>query len=269
MLEKELIPIMMKIVALYVVGLKSTEERVGQEHIISHPIVHYPTQIKDVSLLFPVKKVDTSTVIHTILCELDKLLFNFGEKNKYPITYSIFLRYFKGTNGGLSTSACQDDENIFALELTTHNDTPEFNEFLEATLEVLKKSGIHQPRYHLGKYIPADMPFAKFLGDKPVMNFLSVLKKWRNSADLAASPFMTPYFQSKLLQTNALEEIPVSCTNLTSRELDNILRKAHRTYTPVLQKHRLPINFPTCSQNITKPAITEADEKTPLKQLRA
>ena len=59
------------------------------------------------------------------------------------MTYAIYVRYLKGTNGGLSTSfTSSEDERIIAMDIVTHPEAPGITHFEQNLLAFLKEMGI-------------------------------------------------------------------------------------------------------------------------------
>ncbi len=188
--------IIRKLANHHIIGDKKEYSRVGWERTITHPNTNYPNadDIVDVSLLSPVKESKAPGVLHNILKKMAKELLDFGKQGKYPINDgAVYTRYFQGTqNGFLSTSACNKDERILALEMVSDFETPEYKEYLGKGLEILKEQGIDNPRYHHGKNNPFKKTLRETYGDKAVDALINTLEKFHGKP-LKQIPFLTPY----------------------------------------------------------------------------
>jgi len=63
--------------------------------------------MRDASIIFPVKDTEAGATIAKVLKKAEELATQYAAEGKYPVTYATYVRYFKGTNGGFSTSQTQ------------------------------------------------------------------------------------------------------------------------------------------------------------------
>lgn len=225
---KHLMPAFMLLSAAVVTGTRGTNAKVDYENHITHPQVAFPKDMRDVSYLIPVKDGQAGTKLETILEKIESLLNGGAARGEYPVTYAVYVRYIKGTNGGLSTSfTTAEDEHILSIDVVTHPDAPGIARFETDFLTFLKENGII-PRNHLGKNFPAGVvSYDQFLGAERVNDFKMVLERWYNSTPeardgaerLAMSPFNTPYMQQMLAPRPVLKAGLADGSGLTSVEV--------------------------------------------------
>ncbi len=197
-----LIPAFMTVAAGGVTALRGTRPIVGKENHITHYQVAFPKELSDLSFLIPVKDGDCGRVLGDHLAKIESLLDEAQQRGEYPVTYAAYVRYFKGTNGGLTTSATTSaDERTLAFEVVTNPEAPGFLRFQQALIayfkEYYKETDI-TPRYHLGKDIPVSR-YEDFLGEDAVSDFRAAMTRFYGSEEaLGQSPFITPYFKDML-----------------------------------------------------------------------
>ncbi|KTD57270.1 FAD-binding protein [Legionella shakespearei] len=243
---KHLMPAFMLLSAAVVTGTRGTKAKVDFENHITHPQVAFPKDMRDVSYLIPVKDSEAGTQLETILEKMESLLNSGAARGEYPVTYAVYVRYIKGTNGGLSTSfTTAEDEHILAIDVVTHPEAPGIARFEHDFMTYLKENEI-TPRNHLGKNFPAGVvSYDQFLGAERVNGFKSVLERWYNSNPeahdgaerLAMSPFNTPYMQQMLTPRPALKaeladepelnSVEVPHNDHTDMECAEFLNKLH------------------------------------------
>lgn len=203
---KHLLPYFTLFSAATVTGSRGTKTVVDYENHITHPQVGFPKLMRDVSYLIPVNDNEAGKTLETVLQKIEELLKNGSKNGEYPITYAVYVRYAKGTNGGLSTSATSsDEERILAIDIVTHPDAPGITHFEQQFLAALKEMGI-TPRHHLGKNFPAGIShYDQFLEPKAIAEFIEALQRWHSTPGLKdgkerfeMSPFYTPYLRSML-----------------------------------------------------------------------
>jgi|GEM_PF-2987740 len=204
---KQLLPAFMLLSAATVTGARGTAPNIDNENHITHPQVAFPKEMRDVSYLIPVKDAQAGEVLENILLNIDKLLNKAAKRSEYPITYAIYVRYLKGTNGGLSTSSTSsEDERILAIDMVTHPEAPGIANFEQKFLDFLHSINI-KPRHHLGKNFPAGVTrYDQFLDSEEIGRTLAALVRWYSTVEapqdgvarLAMSPFVTSYLQSVL-----------------------------------------------------------------------
>lgn len=211
---KHLMPAFMTLSAAVVASTRGTSPRVDYENHITHPQVAFPKEMRDVSYLIPVKDAEAGSVLEDILGSMESMVHQAGKNGEFPVTYAIYVRYIKGTNGGLSTSATRsDDERVLAIDVVTHPDAPGIEQFEKNTMLYLKSKGI-TPRNHLGKNFPSGVDcYEQFLGQDTIKKYMDALVRWHNSpgqkdgkGKLEMSPFLTPFLQKMLSPAPDLKE---------------------------------------------------------------
>lgn len=210
---KSLLPTFMMLSAAMVIERRGTNTLIDYENHITHPQVAFPKTMRDVSYLIPVKDSEAGPVLERILMEIERL-FNVGaKKGEFPITYAIYVRYFAGTSGGLSTSGTvSNDERILAIDMVTHPEAPGIIAFEQQFMAFLKQNRWY-PRNHLGKNFPAGVErYDQFLDKEEIEQYCQALTRWHQSAAgndgverLAKSPFLTPYLNTMLTSSLAIE----------------------------------------------------------------
>lgn len=189
-----LIRTFMNIAAMVEIGTKVTEYTT-EERFISHSQISFPKHMVDLSILFPLKWDNFQNLVSTLEWLEDKLR-RYNKDDKFPVTLAIYVRFFKGTNGGFSTSACRDDEFIVALEMATGYPNPYWESFRDTVMEYLADK---EPRmkYHLGKYIPRTEDGLKsFYDDETWNECYQTIIDWYGSEDnFKRSPFTTSYIR--------------------------------------------------------------------------
>jgi hypothetical protein len=247
---KHLMPAFMLLSAAVVTGTRGTNAKVDYENHITHPQVAFPKDMRDVSYLIPVKDSQAGTKLEIILEKIESLLNGGASRGEYPVTYAVYVRYIKGTNGGLSTSfTTAEDEHILAIDVVTHPDAPGIARFEHDFMAYLKENGI-TPRNHLGKNFPEGVvSYDQFLGAERINDFKAVLERWYTSNPdtkdgaerLAMSPFNTPYMQQMLtprptLKAGLTDEsefttVEVAHNDHTDAECAEFLNKLHTEVT--------------------------------------
>ncbi len=211
---KHLLPYFMLFSAAIVTGSRGTKAIVDYENHITHPQVGFPKLMRDVSYLIPVSDDEAGKTLEDVLQKIDELLKNSSKKGEYPVTYAVYARYAKGTNGGLSTSATSsEEERIIAIDIVTHPDAPGIAHFEQQFLAALKEMDI-TPRHHLGKNFPAGiLHYDQFLESKAIAEFREALERWYSTPSLIdgkerfeMSPFHTPYLQRMLSPSPVLTQ---------------------------------------------------------------
>lgn len=213
----DLIPVFMLFTAAFITSSRGTAPRVAPENAITHYQASFPRAMRDVSYMIPVKDADAGQLLGEIMAQIDKQLDESAKRHEYPITYAIYTRYLKGSNGGLSsTRTTADDERILAIDIVTHPNAPGISRFELEFLAFFAEKGI-KPRHHLGKNFPASIAhYADFLSKEALDNYHQELIAWYgDERALQESPFLTPYMQAMLfekpsiypgLETISLEE---------------------------------------------------------------
>lgn len=231
---KHLLPSFMLLSAAVVTGTRGTTPKVDYENHITHPQVAFPKEMRDVSYLIPVKDDEAGQKLEVILQKIEAMLDAAATKGEFPVTYAVYVRYIKGTNGGLSTSSTSsDEEHILAIDIVTHPEAPGITHFERGLMSFFKEMGI-TPRNHLGKNFPSGVAhYDQFLGAEVVSKYKQALEKWYcspGSVDgaerLAMSPFYTPYLQNMLAPS-----VPGNQLNEVSEEEGQIVERPHQEHS--------------------------------------
>ena len=131
-------------------------------------------------------------------------------KGSYPVSFAIYIRMFKGTNGGLSTSSHQtSDEYIAAIDIVTNPKSSGYqltpqerkqgkaDKFKEEIQEYFMNPINHwHAKPHWGKALPSNGNYAELYGDN-FKHFMNTAEKWYDNVGCAfvTSPFMNPFFE--------------------------------------------------------------------------
>ncbi len=203
---RSLLPEFMLIAAAQSIEERGTKSIVDFENHITHPQVAFPEKLRDVDYFIPVKDDKAGENLEAILQQIENQVNKASRRGEYPITYAVYVRYLKGTNGGLSpTGTSSPDEHIIALDVVTHPQTRGIVRFEEEFLEFLKEQKF-EVRNHLGKHFPDGVVhYSQFLDSKNMKEFIEAAERWNatpqknDGADrLAMAPYNTNYFQKML-----------------------------------------------------------------------
>lgn len=256
---QKLLPLYMVLSAAVVTTSRGEEPIVGHEHHITHPQVAFPKEMRDVSYLIPVDDGLAGEILENILLKIESLLNKAADQGDIPLTYAVYVRYFKGTYGGLSTSATSsNNERIIALDFVTHPAAPGIMNFEKNLLHYFREMKL-QVRHHLGKNVPFSVNhYDEFLGTVAVSEYKSALTRWHDvpgqdigEARLAMSPFITPYLQKMLTYAPSLSaelqlisegEEMLAQTPLSNHRNDEslaLLRLLHQQITLLKAEHPL------------------------------
>lgn len=197
---KNLIPSYLSLAAAAITGTRGTKAVVDHENSITHYQVAFPKAMRDVSYILPVKDKDAGALLANVLQKIEALTKAAAERGEFPITYAVYARYIKGTNGGLSTTATHsDDEHVLAIDIVTHPDSPGIDNFEKELLTYFEEIKV-KPRFHLGKNFPHGIHnYTDFLEPEAIEAYKKALVRWYGDAEqVKASPFITPYFEQML-----------------------------------------------------------------------
>lgn len=168
-----LIPNYMRyIVTQFAIGVRD-EKVLGPWPEVMHYRSAFPSDIDDAGYLFE-SSVDCHEIVAALINVVETLNI-FAKQKQYPITDAIYLRFLRGTNGGLSTSAHAEDKYVCAFDMVSSNGIKGYAEFKQKMSEFFIDE--MQAKPHFGKYIPPHFDFEKAYG-KDYLEFLKVLKKW-------------------------------------------------------------------------------------------
>ncbi|CAM2916002.1 L-gulono-gamma-lactone oxidase [Legionella steigerwaltii] len=203
---RSLLPEFMLIAAAESIEGRGTKPIVDFENHITHPQVAFPKVLRDVDYFIPVKDDKAGEQLEKILRQIESQLNNAAKRGENPVTYAIYVRYLKGTNGGLSpTSTHAPDERIIALDVVTHPQARGIARFEKEFLGYLREQGF-EVRNHLGKEFPAGVVrYSQFLDPKNMKKFVDAAERWNatpgendGAERLAMAPYNTNYFQEML-----------------------------------------------------------------------
>lgn len=242
----DLIPYYMQFAASFVIGGRGTAPKVNPEEYITHYQTAFPKQIRDVSFLIPVDDESAPELLSRLMQTFDAYLEKSPTNDEYPVLYTVYARYFKGTNGGLSTShTANEQQRILAIEPATHPDAPGYEKLIQALLDTFDSLGI-QARYHLGKDMPRDViNYEQFLGQEAIEQTREALGRWYGSREaLDNSPFISPYFRQMLLPAKSLQK------TLSPHQVSSIKDEPH------------PLNDEQCLQELNSFVSTLESFKT-------
>lgn len=195
-----LLPYYLSLAATTITEMRGTAPIVDHENKITHYQAAFPKQMRDTSYILPVKDEEAGDVLAAVLQKIEALIKAAIARGECPVTYAVYARYIKGSNGGLSTtSTSSDDEHILAIDIVTHPNAPGIANFEKELLAYFSEIGI-KPRFHLGKNFPFGIrSYTDFLKPEAIAQYKEALVKWYGSEDaLEASPFITPYFKQML-----------------------------------------------------------------------
>lgn len=196
---------------------KPYHTHVGEERSITHYQEAFPKDhLMDVSVIFPVEKQQSGNMLAKITAHAQKLIKEAAEKNEYPLSYAIYVRYFKGTNGGLSTSGTTESQRTMAFEMVSDPTTPGYLAFRDEMIRYMKDELGLRVGFHWGKYIPEGETYATVnpVGAEKVK---TILEQWHadpsdpnKKMSIKHNPFITPYDQNMLgyADAPALEQKP-------------------------------------------------------------
>ncbi|KTD64004.1 FAD-binding protein [Legionella spiritensis] len=192
---QHLFPAYMLLTAAVITKTRGTDARVDYENHITHYQVGFPKSLRDVSYFIPVNKAEAGEILGKIAKKVDDMLLEAAEQDEYPLTYAMYVRYLKGTSGGLSATATGDDQRILAIDMVTHPDAPGIQRFEEELLAYFNDELGIKPRHHPGKNFPTGVyNYADFLDADALDEYRDALTRWyKNEESLANSPFITPY----------------------------------------------------------------------------
>lgn len=203
---RSLLPQFMLIAAAESIESRGTKPIVDFENHITHPQVAFPKVLRDVDYFIPVQDDKAGEQLEEILQQIERQIKSAAKQGENPVTYAIYVRYLKGTNGGLSPTSTQaPDERIIALDVVTHPQARGIARFETTFMGTLKEKGF-EVRNHLGKEFPAGVVrYAQFLDPKKIKEFIEAAERWNatpgesdGAERLAMAPYYTNYFQDML-----------------------------------------------------------------------
>ncbi|WP_133130727.1 FAD-binding protein [Legionella yabuuchiae] len=200
----DLLPAFMRFTAAVVLGSRGDAPQIGYEKNMTHYQAAFPKEMHDVSYMIAVKETLAGQTLGDILDKLNQLLHTAGRHGEYPITYAVYVRFLKGSNGGLSsTYTVEDDEKILAIDLVTHPNAPGWSNLEQEFNLFLNERGI-KPRHHLGKNMPTHIKqISDFLDPHEIEKYKNAVANWYGSQEsFKNSPFLTTLVQELLFEPN-------------------------------------------------------------------
>ncbi len=193
-------PYMKYLVARMEVGSADTIA-VGPWPDMAHYQTAFPWSLDDADYLFNTRGTSCDEIVKAIEYVSIKLS-EYAQRGQYPIIDAVYLRFFKGTNGGLSTSATKfSDEHICGFDIVSNAGIPGYAAF-KAETEKFFSEELHA-RPHWGKTVPLNIDYAKLYGEQYTA-FMRALTTWHKQCGLTLenSPFMNSFFRT-VLQVSA------------------------------------------------------------------
>lgn len=189
---------------------------------VVHSRTAFPKDIDDADFLFTFKS-DGFKVIRAIQFVVD-CLNRYANKGEYPIVDAIYLRFFKGTNGGLSTSSHDDDEFICAFDLVSVSSIPGYVDFKKEIVNFFMNE-LHA-RPHWGKTVPLSVDYAKLYG-KRYQDYMRALTAWHETCyvSIENNPFFKSLFSYRITTTFYAKNC---ITRAASRSTDVDIRQTAR-----------------------------------------
>src|SRR5579872_2506309 len=204
------------------VGNKDTIS-VGPWPDIAHYQTAYPWGLDDADYLFNTLGKSCDEIIKAIKHVCDRL-DDYARQKKYPVIDAIYLRLFKGTNGGLSTSATKEGEHVCGFDIVSNANIPGYAAF-KAEMEQFFSEELGA-RPHWGKTVPLNKNYAELYG-KQYEIFMRALKTWHEQSGLSLenSPFMNAFFRS-ILQLPAMSDLKTEREEKQEKEI----KPSHQAY---------------------------------------
>ncbi|CAF1542698.1 unnamed protein product [Rotaria sordida] len=172
-----LIPYAMRLIASTQVGVlnSSPSIKIGPSYQIAHYQRQFPRELDDIDFLFPVKQPKEMLKAFDMIINT---LENYRSRFYYPVSFAVYIRMFKGTNGGLSTSSHQPDEYIAAIDIVTdpksiyyqllpkEREEGKPNKFKEDIQEYfMDPNNKFYAKPHWGKTLPFNTNYAELYGN--------------------------------------------------------------------------------------------------------
>jgi len=223
---------------------KSDNVVIGPWPDIVHYQKAYPTHIDDADYLFQVS--EDCKEIKSALTHAVTMLDRYAKKNQYPITHAIYIRFFHGTNGGLSTSEHDEKKYICGFDMVSNPNIQGYREFKKEMQDYFIDKLKSKP--HWGKSVPYSIDYAKLYG-KNFSMFKKTLINWYKECkiDVTKSPFLNT-FHSVILQ---IPKKPVTFFERTKKD-------------PLTLEKKKPENLQQIKQHVlTYLKATEEDPMDP------
>jgi L-gulonolactone oxidase len=171
--------------------------RIDTEPHIAHYQVAFPKSIEECSIVFPLT-IRTLHTLEAVLRNMHQWIKRSASNQQYPVSYAVYVRFFRGTDGGLSSSAIEhrrDEQFVCAVEALTHFGNPYWPAFREQFMELV--CSIPGAKFHLGKFVPAGFTVADLYPEKTVLALGKALDRWYEHAP-RKSPFLNEWLRTFL-----------------------------------------------------------------------
>jgi hypothetical protein len=203
--HSELIPLLMEVQSLAEVRTQAATEQVGPFWRLSHFVLAFPWALDDIDVVIPVpddageRKKLLKRVLQRLRDELVKQRNDPDPFKRHPIIDAVYLRFIKGTPGGLSTSQInpkQDEpgsHHFLCLDVVSNIRVGGYPEF-KARLESFLIQEMHG-KPHWGKSIPAGTNFQEMYGQGRT-DFVSAVEAFAGRAGYSSwqqSPLINPF----------------------------------------------------------------------------
>lgn len=186
-------------------GANSTDAiSIGPWYDIAHYQTAYPWNLDDADYLFRTRGRNAAEIVRALRFVSQKLE-EYARRNQYPVIDAIYLRFFKGTNGGLSTSSTDyADQHICGFDIVSSEHVPGYAAF-KAEMDAFFFDQMHA-KPHWGKSVPLTRNYQEMYGIAFTI-FMQTLRRWyeRCGITLESSPFLNDFF-GRILQ---LVRVPV------------------------------------------------------------
>jgi hypothetical protein len=166
---------------------KKDSVTVGPWYDVWHHLKAYPSDLLNLDLLVPISA--DGHELREIVELIDQKLVEYAEKGLFPINLGIYMRYFKGTAGALSTSAVREDQHVLGLDFAAYKNTPGADQFMAEIAGILTNAPYYA-KPHWGKNLPSNVDYKQLY---PKMDeYVEILEKWHEDcgSDLKHSAFL-------------------------------------------------------------------------------
>lgn len=193
----EILKAYMDLAAVVIAAERGTEDKVDTANNTMHYQRQFPKSLKLVSFQLPVPSENASEILAQILAEAEHLQREISDsKAEIPVTYATYVRYIKGTSGGLSTCPEAEGHHVLVVEYVTHPHAHGFEPFIAGMRDFYAKNG-WKPSFHLGKELPE--PMDEFIEPDDFDAFKGALINWHGSEEAAFknNPFFDPFLKKQ------------------------------------------------------------------------
>jgi hypothetical protein len=203
------IPAYMKyLVARSQVGTSSSTDAVsvGPWYDIAHYQTAYPWSIDDADYLFKTRGTNAPEIIRALRFVSEKLT-DYTRRHQYPVIDAVYLRFFKGTNGGLSSSSTSyPDQHICGFDIVSNAYVPGYAEFKSEMDTFFFEQLYAKP--HWGKSVPLNRDYSAIYGES-FTQFMKALRRWYENCGMSLenSPFLNNFFRNILQVTVPMKQM--------------------------------------------------------------